>query len=216
MATHAKPGLNARTKSAFFRGSKNPCLASKLSPAGAVRHGLLMKPSLTDTLCTRCGMCCDGSLFADVELANATEATALEVMGLEIEDDDESGGLLLQPCGALRGKRCSIYAYRPECCRTFECRLLQNVRLGTTTLDRAGEQIAETMRRIMLARKLAAELGQRDTRLPLMELCTEALTLADEAAANPALNRKRARLEVEMKAVERLIRKWFLGVEERH
>jgi hypothetical protein len=41
-----------------------------------------MKPSLTDTLCTRCGLCCDGSLFADVELASGGEASALEVMGL--------------------------------------------------------------------------------------------------------------------------------------
>ena len=47
-----------------------------------------MKPSLTDTLCTRCGLCCDGSLFADVELASRDEASALEVMGLDIEDDD--------------------------------------------------------------------------------------------------------------------------------
>ena len=88
-----------------------------------------MEPSLTDTLCTRCGLCCDGSLFADVELAGRAEATRLEVMGLEIEDDDTAGGLLLLPCGALRGRLCSIYPHRPECCRTFECRLLQDVRL---------------------------------------------------------------------------------------
>jgi hypothetical protein len=63
-----------------------------------------MKPSLTDTLCTRCGLCCDGSLFADVELANGDEASALEVMGLEIEDaDEDDSGLLVQPCGALQG-----------------------------------------------------------------------------------------------------------------
>ena len=38
----------------------------------------------------------------------------------------------------------------------------------------------------------------------------EALALADEASANPALNRKRAELEAEMSAVEGLIRKRFL------
>ena len=88
-----------------------------------------MKPSLTDTLCTRCGLCCDGSLFADVELAGGDEAAALEVMGLEIEEGDEDDdGLLLQPCGALQGKRCGIYPHRPDCCRTFECQLLQAVK----------------------------------------------------------------------------------------
>ena len=48
-----------------------------------------MKPNLANVLCTRCGLCCDGSLFADAELA-ARETTTLEVLGLEIEDADKS------------------------------------------------------------------------------------------------------------------------------
>lgn len=166
-----------------------------------------MKPSLTDALCTRCGLCCDGSLFADVELAGPAEAAGLEVMGLEIEDDDH--GLLVQPCAALRGKRCGIYAHRPECCRTFECRLLQDARRGAVDVKRAGETVAETLQRVGRVRALAAELGQRDGCLPLQERCAEALALADEAG--PAQNRKRAALEAEMAAVEELIRKSFLG-----
>jgi len=170
-----------------------------------------LKPSLTDTLCTRCGLCCDGSLFADVELAGPTESARLEVMGLEIEEDDAGGWLLLQPCAALRGKRCGIYAHRPECCRTFECGLLQDVRRGAVDVEQAGEVIAEALKHVGRVRELAAELGQRDGRLPLKERCAEALALADEASANPALNRKRAELEAEMSATERLIRKRFLG-----
>jgi Fe-S-cluster containining protein len=170
-----------------------------------------MNPSLTDTLCTRCGLCCDGSLFADVELAGPAEAVGLEVMGLEIEDDDAGGGLLLQPCAALRGKRCGIYAHRPECCRTFECGLLRDVGRGTVDVKRAEELIAEARRRVGRVRELAAELGQRDGRLPLKERYAEALALADEAAANPALNRIRTELQAEMSATERLIRKRFLG-----
>ena len=50
-----------------------------------------MKLSLTDTLCTRCGLCCDGSSFADVELAGPAESAGLEVMGLEIAEDDAGG-----------------------------------------------------------------------------------------------------------------------------
>jgi len=170
-----------------------------------------MKPSLTDTLCTRCGLCCDGSLFADVELAGPAESAGLEVMGLEIEEDDAGSGLLVQPCGALQGKRCGIYAHRPECCRTFECRLLQDVRCGAVGEERAGELIAGALKRVGHVRELAVELGQRDGRLPLKERCAEALALADEAGANPALSRKRDELEAEMSAVEELIRKRFLG-----
>jgi Fe-S-cluster containining protein len=148
-----------------------------------------------------------------VELASPAEAAGLEVMGLEIEDDDAGDGLLVQPCGALQGKRCGIYAQRPECCRTFECRLLQDVRRGSVDVKRAGEHIAEALKRVGRVRELAAELGQRGGRLPLREHCAEALTLANKACLNLALNRKRAELEAEMSAVDGLIRRRFLGGE---
>lgn len=171
-----------------------------------------MKPSLTDTLCTRCGLCCDGSLFADVELASRDEASALEVMGLEIEDADEDDGeLLLQPCGALKGKRCSMYAYRPDCCRTFECCLLQEVKRGAVGVDRAQAKIAEALQRIERVQELVVQLGAGNERLPLKERCGEALALAEEATADPELNRKRAELQAAMTAVEHLIQETFLG-----
>ena len=172
-----------------------------------------MKPSLTDTLCTRCGLCCDGSLFADVELASSDEASALEVMGLDIEDADneDNGGLLLQPCGALQGKRCSIYPYRPDCCRTFECRLLQEVKRGAVRVDRAKEKIAEALQRIERVKELVVQLGQRNERLPLKERCVEALALSEEVGADPEMNQRREELEAAMTSVERLIQETFLG-----
>ena len=171
-----------------------------------------MKPSLTDILCTRCGLCCDGSLFADVELAGTDEASALEVMGLEIEDADEKdGGLLLQPCRALKGKRCSIYPHRPDCCRTFECRLLQEVKRGAVGVNRAKEKIAEALKRIERIKELIVQLGPGDERLPLKERCVEALALSEEVAADPETNRKRAELQFAMTSVENLIQKTFLG-----
>jgi Fe-S-cluster containining protein len=171
-----------------------------------------MKPNLTDTLCTRCGLYCDGSLFADVELASGDEASALEVMGLEIEDDDEDdGGLLLQPCGALKGRRCSIYPHRPDCCRTFECRLLQEVKRGMAGVERAKEKIAEALKRIGRVKELVVQLGTGDERLPLKEHCLEALALSEVAAAGPAVKRKRAELQGAMTSVERLVQATFLG-----
>ena len=168
-----------------------------------------MEPSLTDTLCTRCGLCCDGSLFADVELAGRAEATGLEVLGLEIEDDDGDGALLLLPCRALRGRLCSIYPHRPETCRTFECRLLQDVRRGAVSVERAGEQISEALKRIRRVRELLGQLGQRGARLPLRESCAEAL--ARDAGGDPEVNRKRAELEAAMFGVEELVQKTFLA-----
>src|ERR1019366_2916682 len=171
-----------------------------------------MKPSLTDTLCTRCGLCCDGSLFADVELASGDEASALEVMGLEIEDDDYyGGGLLLQPCGALKGRRCSIYPYRPDCCRTFKCRLLQEAERGAVGVERASEKIVEALRRIERVKELVVQLGTGNERLPLKEHCVEALALSEAAEAGPAVKRKRAELQAAMTSVERLVQATFLG-----
>ena len=198
----------------FFLGS-SPHIFTKpersaLSSGLNLLHPSPMKSSLTDTLCTRCGLCCDGSLFADVELAGRDEAAALEVMGLEIEEDEADGALLLQPCAALQGKRCGIYAHRPECCRTFECRLLQDVRRGAVGVARASELIAEALKQVGQVRKLATGLGQRDGRLPLKERYAEALALADEAGVDPATARQHAELETAMAAVEGLIRKTFL------
>jgi Fe-S-cluster containining protein len=169
-----------------------------------------MKPSPTDTLCTRCGLCCDGSLFADVELANTEEAAALEVMGLEIEDADASdGALLLQPCRALKGTRCGIYPHRPDCCRTFECRLLQEVKRGSVGVEQARTKIAEALQRIERVNQLIVQLGQGSGRLPLKERCAEALARS-EVAADSELNLKRAELRATMTSVDRLMEETFL------
>ena len=170
-----------------------------------------MKPSLTDTLCTRCGLCCDGSLFADVELAGSDEAAALEVMGLEIEDDEDNGELLLQPCRALKGKRCGIYPHRPDCCRTFECRLFQEVKRGAVSVEWAKVKIAEALQRIDRVKELAIQLRLSNEHLPLKERCGEALALSEEADADPEMNRKRAELQAAMTSVESLIEATFLG-----
>jgi uncharacterized protein len=164
--------------------------------------------SLTDTLCTHCGLCCDGSLFADVELASSAEASSLEVLGLDVEEDVDAN-LLLQPCAALNGKRCGIYPHRPECCRTFECRLLQDVRQGAVTVAHAQDAIAETLKKVERVRKLAAHLGQHSERLPLKERCADALEISEDCP-RPDIARKREELEAAMNSVERLIQETFL------
>ena len=171
-----------------------------------------MGPLLTDALCTTCGLCCDGSLFADVELAGGDEATTLEVLGLEIEDPDEGHrGLLLQPCRALLGTRCSIYAHRPKCCRTFECRLLRDVGRGVVGIEPAKQKIADTLSRIARIQSLVAALSSEVERLPLKERCAEALANSQEFDADPETHRDRVELEVAMRALERTIRDTFLG-----
>lgn len=166
--------------------------------------------SLTDTLCTRCGLCCDGSLFADVELATTDEASTLEIMGLEIEEDDDHD-VLVQPCAALQEKRCSVYAHRPECCRTFECRLLQQTKRGAISVEQAKAKIAEALKQIERVKELIGQLQEGEERLPLMERCVEALARSGEVAADPGIIRTRTELRATMRSVEHLIQKTFLG-----
>ena len=165
-----------------------------------------MKPSLTDELCTRCGLCCDGSLFADVELAGR-ETTTMEILGLDVEADDAEGTVMSLPCLALNGKRCSIYEHRPQCCRTFECRLLQNVRRGAESVQGARQRIADTQATIAKVTELVAQLGLPDQRLPLVERVAEAL--AGEGDSEPR-DRTRAELGTAMSALQRSIRETFL------
>ncbi|MEO5617958.1 MAG: YkgJ family cysteine cluster protein [Candidatus Eisenbacteria bacterium] len=166
-----------------------------------------MDPSLTDALCTRCGLCCDGSLFADVELAGRSETAGLEILGLEVEDDD-GVGLLVQPCRALQGRRCGIYAHRPACCRTFECGLLQDARSGAISVERAQKHIAETIRAVRSVKELLVLLGRFDRNLPLRECGAEALAV--DPARHPAVRRRQVRLGTAIERVEHLIRDRFL------
>ncbi len=166
-----------------------------------------MEPTLTDTLCTRCGLCCDGTLFADVELATRAEAASLELMGLDIEDEP-GAGLLSQPCAALRGRRCGIYTHRPKCCRTFECRLLQDARRGAVSVEFAIGRIEDALGTVRRVRSLLRRLGERSEDLPLAERCADAM--AAPARANPAEHAMRAELRAGMAALKTSIRRTFL------
>ena len=168
-----------------------------------------MAPDLTDTLCTKCGLCCDGTLFADVELGGRAEIARLEIMGMAVEEQDTNTGLLSQPCAALRNKRCGIYAHRPKCCRTFECDLLQSAQLGAVTVERATEQIAVTQNQVVQVRALLGRLGNRDEALPLKERCQE--TLTREGAKTPEVTQDLRELETAMTKLETTIWNTFLG-----
>jgi Fe-S-cluster containining protein len=168
-----------------------------------------MAPVLTDILCTKCGLCCDGTLFADVELVGQAELARIEIMGMEIESEGRRLGLLSQPCAALRGTRCGIYAHRPKCCRVFECHLLQNAQGGSVTVERAMELIADAKEQIRQVRALLERLGNRDEDLPIKERCAE--TLAAEGGASPETIKGRADLEAAMATLESTIWHTFFG-----
>lgn len=164
---------------------------------------------LTDTLCTRCGLCCDGTLLGDVELTGRREASRLEALGLAVDTDDADGDLLALPCAGLRGTRCTVYAHRPRCCRTFECRLLLETRRGVVTPEDALARIARTRRQVeRVTTLLGGVAAGRGRHLPLAERVADALALP-APRSSPAV-RRLARLRAAMTALQHAIQTTFL------
>lgn len=163
---------------------------------------------LSDTLCTRCGLCCDGTLLGDVELTGPAEAARLETLGLDLDDGETGAGLLPLPCAALRRTRCSIYARRTRACRTFECRLLQDAQRGDISVDLALARIAHARAQVQHVKTLLARMETPPANLPIAERCADAIAAASGASADA--NRRRAALEAAMAAVAHTIRTTFL------
>lgn len=132
-------------------------------------------PGATDGLCLRCGMCCDGTLFRDVELRPPDDRAALERAGLEIRPfrrstagQRVSGQRFSQPCAALGPEcRCQVYGDRPASCRAFECTLFQAVAAGRMSFTQAGRKIAKTRELAAQARRWLAELDDTEESLAL-------------------------------------------------
>lgn len=106
-----------------------------------------------DQLCTNCGLCCDSTLFADVELRAGDDPKRLAALGLSLRKKGRVKIAFAQPCGCFEGGLCQIYGDRPKRCRLFECGLLQRVEAGEM-----GAGVA--LRKIFRAKALANEVRE--------------------------------------------------------
>ena len=88
------------------------------------------------TLCQRCGLCCDGTLFTHVPL-RPTEVEPLRALGLPVREREDGKPLLPQRCAALDGRRCTAYAERPEGCRRYHCQLFSALAEDEVSLPEA-------------------------------------------------------------------------------
>jgi hypothetical protein len=133
-------------------------------------------------LCLACGLCCNGALFMDVELQPGDDSTKLAALGLSLSpvrrvqrQEVRAGNPKFeirnfkfpQPCAALDGCRCQIYADRPARCREFECVLLKSVNAGRVATDAALRIIRTARRRVGRVQRLLRELGDEDEHIAL-------------------------------------------------
>lgn len=121
-------------------------------------------------LCLKCGLCCNGALFADVELRDSDNAAPLKQAGLRPRKKRGGAAALPQPCRALgEDCRCSVYENRPGHCREFECLLFGDVLNGTLKPATAQRVVLKARRLFDEAEQLIETLSDTATGKPLRE-----------------------------------------------
>lgn len=131
-----------------------------------------------DSLCPKCGLCCDSTLFADVELGPGDKAQRLSQFGLVIPQKARQKQSFAQPCCCFDGKYCKIYTERPSQCRLFECGLLKRTASGKMQADTALKRIYRAKRLAKKVRSLMRALGQHPDQHPLSHCYSQAMSSA--------------------------------------
>jgi uncharacterized protein len=109
-----------------------------------------------ETLCLKCGLCCDGTLFTHVALT-VEEATRLK--GRVELQSNEQAGVLRQPCSALERCKCTVYADRPQGCARFVCMLGAALTSGEVSLEEAEQTVAKAQALRDAINKLVPGIG---------------------------------------------------------
>ncbi|MBK6695691.1 MAG: YkgJ family cysteine cluster protein [Myxococcales bacterium] len=94
----------------------------------------------SSALCTKCGLCCDGT-FLDRAPLEAGELDWATKHRLPLLSRGETTGFTL-PCVLLKERQCSSYETRPAVCRAYQCELLKGVLAGAVALADAERLVA--------------------------------------------------------------------------
>ena len=138
-----------------------------------------------DQLCPKCGLCCNGVLFADVELRKGDDAKRLAELGLSLEKKSRHQAFA-QPCVCFDGTLCRIYNESPKRCRTFECGLLKRVQAGELDADAALKTIARAKRQVEKVYELLRGTDSDDKRLALSHRYVRAMSESVDLFAGKA------------------------------
>jgi uncharacterized protein len=169
------------------------------------------KPSdSVSQLCPNCGLCCNGVLFADVELRAGDDAKRLQELGLILQTKGQRKLAFSQPCACFDGKLCGIYADRPKRCRTFECGLLKRVQTGELESDTALKIIAQTRRQVEKVRGLLRQLGQNDEHLAMTKRYAQAMSAPIDLSNHESDAERRGELMLAVDGLMRLLQRDFL------
>jgi uncharacterized protein len=137
--------------------------------------------NLSEKLCLSCGLCCNGVIFADVQLQRGDNSERLHKLGVLKRNATK----FPQPCAMHDGCRCGIYKDRTQYCRQFECLLLKNAQEGRTNETDALRVIKETRAQAAKVRELLEQLGDNDASLALSKRFQSMRKRMENGRANP-------------------------------
>lgn len=164
------------------------------------------QPTSSD-ICLSCGLCCNGVLYARVNLTPKEEALA-EELALPIIEDDAGVRSVPQPCQCFVDERCSIYEQRFGTCRTYRCALLRNVESGHVP---AAEALGVIEQARGLLRALYRLLGQQEPRRTDISIWERVSTYLNEhdVLGSPERTAANAKLLLTMRALSLLCHRHF-------
>jgi len=162
-----------------------------------------------EQLCPNCGLCCNGALFADVELQQGDDPGRLFRLGLPVKRKGTKRAFA-QPCRCFDGRLCGIYESRPQRCRTFECGLLQRVQSGAMPADAALKRIAAAKALVEKTRRLLRQLGDDDDQSALARRYSRMMARPIDLSAGEEIGETRGQLMLAVNDLMRLLQEEFL------
>ncbi len=162
-----------------------------------------------EQLCPNCGLCCNGVLFADVELQKCDNAGRLIDLGMALKKKSVKRAFA-QPCHCFDGKLCRIYAGRPKRCATFECGLLKRVQADEMSSPAALTRIADAKKVVEKVRRLLRRLGDKDEQLPLTKRYSRMMSKPIDLSIDDDTGEARGELMLAVNDLMHILQREFL------
>jgi uncharacterized protein len=106
------------------------------------------EPMPDGKLCSRCALCCDGTLFSSVPVSDDERDRLGDGANFRLRGDRV---MMQLKCSCLdRGSHCQVYVNRPKACRIFRCDLLNRADGSELSLS-DSEYIVSEAKRLQLA-----------------------------------------------------------------
>ena len=170
-----------------------------------------MDTKFINRLCPKCTLCCNGVLFADVELQRGDDAAALSHSGVSVFRRGRRS-CFHQPCTALQSDGfCGAYGHRPAMCRKFECGVLKQVAGGALTEAEGMHRIRKAQRLVKSVEKLLRQLGNREEQLALVKRYQAVMMEPIDLEAGESMEKARGRLMIQMQELMDLLSREFLA-----